>query len=84
MFIFDRLQGAFYLFPDFSSYYGSEVDGFGTITNAETLCEFFLEKCLVSETARLNGIVLVPIQSLSCCLCPSKLYLEFKHIQQRM
>ncbi|CAM6094796.1 unnamed protein product [Calypogeia fissa] len=41
-------KGAFYLFPDFSSYYGSEVEGYGTITNAESLCEFFLDKCLVA------------------------------------
>eukprot|EP00249_Psilotum_nudum_P013913 c24582_g1_i1 orf=373-1866(+) len=41
-------QGAFYLFPDFSAYYGSEAEGFGTISDAETLCQFFLEKAQVA------------------------------------
>ncbi|OEL31221.1 Aspartate aminotransferase [Dichanthelium oligosanthes] len=31
---FSSLQGAFYLFIDFSSYYGSEVEGFGTIKDS--------------------------------------------------
>lgn len=44
---FSRLQGAFYLFIDFSSYYGSEVEGFGTIKNSESLCLFLLEKAQV-------------------------------------
>jgi len=42
-----HLQGAFYLFPDFSAYYGQEADGFGKISDAETLCRFFLEKAKV-------------------------------------
>nr|XP_043617946.1 bifunctional aspartate aminotransferase and glutamate/aspartate-prephenate aminotransferase-like [Erigeron canadensis] len=37
-------QGAFYLFLDFSYYYGSEVDGFGLIKDSESLCLYFLEK----------------------------------------
>nr|XP_043617726.1 bifunctional aspartate aminotransferase and glutamate/aspartate-prephenate aminotransferase-like [Erigeron canadensis] len=37
-------QGAFYLFLDFSYYYGSEVDGFGLIKDSESLCRYFLEK----------------------------------------
>ncbi|XP_022136875.1 bifunctional aspartate aminotransferase and glutamate/aspartate-prephenate aminotransferase [Momordica charantia] len=37
-------QGAFYLFLDFSSYYGSEVEGFGVINNSESLCRYLLEK----------------------------------------
>nr|WGT69857.1 Bifunctional aspartate aminotransferase and glutamate/aspartate-prephenate aminotransferase [Crinum x powellii] len=37
-------QGAFYLFVDFSSYYGAEVEGFGTIKDSESLCRFLLEK----------------------------------------
>jgi len=41
-------QGAFYLFIDFSSYYGSEVEGFGTIKDSETLCMFLLEKAQVN------------------------------------
>ncbi|CAO2172222.1 unnamed protein product [Urochloa humidicola] len=41
-------QGAFYLFIDFSSYYGSEVDGFGTIKDSESLCIFLLEKAQVA------------------------------------
>jgi aspartate/methionine/tyrosine aminotransferase len=43
------LQGAFYLFLDFSSYYGSEVEGFGTIKDSESLCMFLLEKAEVSK-----------------------------------
>nr|AGT17243.1 hypothetical protein SHCRBa_067_E24_F_120 [Saccharum hybrid cultivar R570] len=41
-------QGAFYLFVDFSAYYGSEVEGFGTIKNSESLCIFLLEKAQVA------------------------------------
>ncbi|KAL3701575.1 hypothetical protein R1sor_019597 [Riccia sorocarpa] len=41
-------QGAFYLFPDFSSYFGAEVEGGGTVNDANELCEFFLDKCLVA------------------------------------
>ncbi|AQK93595.1 Bifunctional aspartate aminotransferase and glutamate/aspartate-prephenate aminotransferase [Zea mays] len=41
-------QGAFYLFIDFSSYYGSEVEGFGTIKDSESLCLFLLEKAQVA------------------------------------
>eukprot|EP00262_Sarcandra_glabra_P001159 TRINITY_DN1117_c0_g1_i1.p1 TRINITY_DN1117_c0_g1~~TRINITY_DN1117_c0_g1_i1.p1 ORF type:complete len:479 (-),score=73.40 TRINITY_DN1117_c0_g1_i1:78-1514(-) len=37
-------QGAFYLFLDFSSYYGAEVDGFGLIKDSESLCRFLLDK----------------------------------------
>lgn len=37
-------QGAFYLFADFSSYYGTEVEGFGAIENSESLCRFLLDK----------------------------------------
>ncbi|XP_058085224.1 bifunctional aspartate aminotransferase and glutamate/aspartate-prephenate aminotransferase [Magnolia sinica] len=37
-------QGAFYLFLDFSSYYGSEVDGFGPIKDSESLCRYLLDK----------------------------------------
>jgi len=45
------LQGAFYLFPDFSAYYGTEVEGFGKIHDAETLCRFFLERAKVTQTS---------------------------------
>nr|CAB3474930.1 unnamed protein product [Digitaria exilis] len=41
-------QGAFYLFINFSSYYGSEVEGFGTIKDSESLCVFLLEKAQVA------------------------------------
>jgi hypothetical protein len=44
------LQGAFYLFPDFSAYYGTEVEGFGKIHDAETLCRFLLERAKVTQT----------------------------------
>lgn len=37
-------QGAFYLFIDLSSYYGAHAEGFGTITNSESLCRYLLEK----------------------------------------
>ncbi|KAF6175729.1 hypothetical protein GIB67_022731 [Kingdonia uniflora] len=37
-------QGAFYLFLDFSSYYGSEVEGFGIIKDSESLCRYLLDK----------------------------------------
>ncbi|XP_042025783.1 bifunctional aspartate aminotransferase and glutamate/aspartate-prephenate aminotransferase-like isoform X2 [Salvia splendens] len=37
-------QGAFYLFLDFSSYYGSEVDGFSVINGSEALCRYLLDK----------------------------------------
>lgn len=43
-----HLQGAFYLFVDFSSYYGSEVEGFGIIENSESLCRYLLDKGQVS------------------------------------
>lgn len=41
------LQGAFYLFIDFSSYYGIEAEGFGKIENSESLCRYFLDKAQV-------------------------------------
>lgn len=41
-------KGAFYLFPDFSAYYGAEADGFGIVHDAESLCRFFLEKANVA------------------------------------
>ncbi|KAJ0972040.1 hypothetical protein J5N97_019999 [Dioscorea zingiberensis] len=41
-------QGAFYLFLDFSSYYGSEVEGFGVINGSDSLCRFLLEKAQVA------------------------------------
>lgn len=40
--------GAFYLFIDLSSYYGVEVDGFGTINNSESLCRYLLDKAQVA------------------------------------
>ncbi|KAL5226293.1 hypothetical protein ABZP36_014558 [Zizania latifolia] len=45
---YPRLLGAFYLFIDFSSYYGSEVEGFGIIKDSESLCMFVLEKAQVA------------------------------------
>lgn len=39
-----RLQGAFYLFLDFSSYYGAEAEGFGIIKDSESLCRYLLDK----------------------------------------
>lgn len=41
-------QGAFYLFLDFSAYYGSEVEGFGVIKDSESLCRYLLDKAQVA------------------------------------
>ncbi|KAK1580993.1 hypothetical protein Q3G72_002072 [Acer saccharum] len=41
-------QGAFYLFIDFSSYYGSEAEGFGKIENSESLCRYLLDNAQVA------------------------------------
>ncbi|KAG8373340.1 hypothetical protein BUALT_Bualt11G0014000 [Buddleja alternifolia] len=41
-------QGAFYLFLDFSSYYGSKIDGFGMIDGSEPLCRYLLDKAQVA------------------------------------
>ncbi|XP_039053993.1 bifunctional aspartate aminotransferase and glutamate/aspartate-prephenate aminotransferase-like [Hibiscus syriacus] len=41
-------QGAFYLFIDFSSYYGVEAEGFGKIENSESLCRYFLDNAQVA------------------------------------
>ncbi|XP_077224805.1 aspartate aminotransferase isoform X2 [Tasmannia lanceolata] len=41
-------QGAFYLFLDFSSYYGAEVKGFGVIKDSDSLCRYFLDKAQVA------------------------------------
>ncbi|KAL2531431.1 Bifunctional aspartate aminotransferase and glutamate/aspartate-prephenate aminotransferase [Abeliophyllum distichum] len=41
-------QGAFYLFLDFSSYFGAEIDGFGAINGSESLCRYFLDKAQVA------------------------------------
>ncbi|CAL5339281.1 unnamed protein product [Camellia sinensis] len=40
-------QGAFYLFLDFSSYYGSEAEGFGMIEDSESLCRYLLENAQI-------------------------------------
>ncbi|KAE9601273.1 putative transaminase [Lupinus albus] len=37
-------QGAFYLFIDFSSYYGREAEGFGIIEDSDSLCRYLLDK----------------------------------------
>ncbi|XLU50425.1 hypothetical protein S245_045239 [Arachis hypogaea] len=37
-------QGAFYLFIDFSYYYGKEAEGFGRIDDSESLCRYLLDK----------------------------------------
>ncbi|KAK6258918.1 hypothetical protein SCA6_013392 [Theobroma cacao] len=41
-------QGAFYLFIDFSSYYGIEAEGFGKIENSESLCRYLLDRAQVA------------------------------------
>ncbi|KAH7520642.1 hypothetical protein FEM48_Zijuj08G0166600 [Ziziphus jujuba var. spinosa] len=41
-------KGAFYLFIDFSSYYGAEAEGFGIIENSESLCRYLLDQSQVA------------------------------------
>ncbi|GMH31605.1 hypothetical protein Nepgr_033449 [Nepenthes gracilis] len=41
-------QGAFYLFLDFSFYYGSKAEGFGIINDSESLCRYLLDKAQVA------------------------------------
>ncbi|RZC87680.1 hypothetical protein C5167_028133 [Papaver somniferum] len=41
-------EGAFYLFFDCSSYYGSEAEGFGIIKDSESLCRYLLDKGMVA------------------------------------
>lgn len=42
-------KGAFYLFPDVSSYFGKTASGI-TINNSDDLCTYLLEDCLVATT----------------------------------
>ncbi|XP_042491751.1 bifunctional aspartate aminotransferase and glutamate/aspartate-prephenate aminotransferase-like [Macadamia integrifolia] len=41
-------QGAFYLFLDFSFYYGTEAKGFGVIKDSESLCRYLLDQAQVA------------------------------------
>ncbi|XAR73340.1 Aspartate--prephenate aminotransferase [Bertholletia excelsa] len=41
-------QGAFYLFLDFSSYYGADAEDFGKIKDSESLCSYLLDKAQVA------------------------------------
>ncbi|KAA8546848.1 hypothetical protein F0562_003277 [Nyssa sinensis] len=41
-------QGAFYLFLDFSCYYGAEANGFGLIKDSESLCRYLLDQAQVA------------------------------------
>jgi len=43
----NRPMGAFYIFPDVSSFYGRELDGF-TINNSQDFCAYLLEKANVA------------------------------------
>jgi len=43
----NRPMGAFYIFPDVSSFYGREIEGF-TINNSQDFCAFLLEKANVA------------------------------------
>ncbi|RWR93036.1 bifunctional aspartate aminotransferase and glutamate/aspartate-prephenate aminotransferase-like protein [Cinnamomum micranthum f. kanehirae] len=54
-------QGAFYLFLDFSSYYGAEVDGFGPVKDSESLCRFLLDKAQVNMRHSPNLLPLHPV-----------------------
>lgn len=40
-------QGAFYLFPQVSSFYGSFVDGFGEVKDSDSLCMYLLQEAQV-------------------------------------
>ncbi|KAJ6413572.1 hypothetical protein OIU84_006379 [Salix udensis] len=40
--------GAFYLFIDFSSYYGAEVEGYGKIEDSDSLCRYLLDQAQVA------------------------------------
>lgn len=42
-------QGAFYLFPDVSHFFGKKANGM-TVNNADDLCQYLLEDCLVATT----------------------------------
>ncbi|XLR16086.1 hypothetical protein S83_044024 [Arachis hypogaea] len=48
-------QGTFYLFADFSSFYGKEAEGFGRIEDSESLCRYMLDKGLVALVALVPG-----------------------------
>lgn len=48
------LQGAFYLFLDFSSYYEKEIDGFGVIDGSESLCRYLLDEAQVRVSCTFN------------------------------
>ncbi|KAK9715403.1 hypothetical protein RND81_06G162600 [Saponaria officinalis] len=41
-------HGAFYLFIDFSYYYGFEAKGFGVINSSESLCNYLIDEARVS------------------------------------
>eukprot|EP00270_Netrium_digitus_P011433 TRINITY_DN3638_c0_g1_i1.p1 TRINITY_DN3638_c0_g1~~TRINITY_DN3638_c0_g1_i1.p1 ORF type:complete len:440 (+),score=111.03 TRINITY_DN3638_c0_g1_i1:165-1484(+) len=41
-------EGAFYVFPDVSAYFGAQVDGFGGIENSSDVCRFLLEHAQVA------------------------------------
>ncbi|KAK6924115.1 hypothetical protein RJ641_010315 [Dillenia turbinata] len=40
--------GAFYLFLDFSSFYGADAKGLGIIKDSETLCRYLLDEAQVA------------------------------------
>jgi len=44
-------DGAFYVFPDVSSYYGKKTEDGTTIENGDQLCEYILEKAYVALVA---------------------------------
>lgn len=45
----NRPNGAFYLFPDVSNYFGKSANGM-VINNSDDLCTYILEDCLVATT----------------------------------
>ncbi|XP_022867025.1 bifunctional aspartate aminotransferase and glutamate/aspartate-prephenate aminotransferase-like, partial [Olea europaea var. sylvestris] len=57
-------QGAFYLFLDFSSYFGSQIDGFGAINGSESLCRYLLDKAQVrSSTLRACSLLKIKVKT---------------------
>ena len=52
------MQGAFYLFIDFSSYYGAEVEGFGKIEDSDSLCRYLLDQAQVFVVIAIQDTVL--------------------------
>lgn len=68
------MQGAFYLFIDVSSYYGTEAEGFGKIEDSDSLCRYLLDQAQVRVVTALQDNV-----SLSVSPTMSKLNITQQH-----